>query len=78
MDRPPAPKAMSATKAEPDTLELAKARAEHGEAVRALRTATQEAATGDLYARRHLGEAQDRVNRAAARLAGLASGPPGP
>ena len=59
----------------PDALELAKARAEYGDAVRALRDLTLEAAAGDATAKRGVGDAQDRVNRAAARLSRLTSQP---
>lgn len=57
----------------PDPLDLAMARAEYGEATRELLALRAEAAKGPMNAgqRERLGTAQDRVARAAARLANL-------
>ena len=57
----------------PDPLELARARMEYGEALRALR-ALETSDKGGSHSpelRRSIGEAQDRVARAAARLSSL-------
>lgn len=56
----------------PDAVEVAKARAEYGEAVRALRAMEHQAlGSKDPALRQRLGQAQDRVARAAARLSSL-------